>query len=277
MSAAGERELTYFLHIPKTAGTSLNEFLRRVEGPGRVATQLIWDDLAGGALPEGARVIGGHFGGLLPVWLNRWPRVLTVVRNPVARALSHINHVQRSPDHPLHRTADGLAIVEYCRHPLLRTTVDNLQARYLASLSFARAVVPRPGDAGGAFGSRSVAFEAALSALDPTAGLRGAAVRALDDLEAVGVCERFAATVRLFARVLGWQGEFPEPRLNTAAEGQKSVRDLAPEELAALAECNAIDLDVYRHAWARFRELCGRHGIDTDDAPAADPSRPAAA
>ncbi len=252
-------------------GASPHDFFRQAVGADRVATQLLWDQLTADPklISDRTRVIGGHFGGLLPVWLGRWPRVVTLLRNPIARALSHINHVQRSEPHPLYALAAGRSVIDYCRHPELRRSVDNLQARYLASLSFARAIVPRSDDGELPFGARSVAFEDALSSLDPAGGLRAAALRAIDDLDAVGVCERFGPTLRLFTRILGWDAEVHETRLNTAEKGQKSIRQLTAEEVAALGECNAIDLEVYRHAWRRFRALCEQHGIDAEESGAA--------
>ncbi|QVL33818.1 hypothetical protein KIH39_07900 [Telmatocola sphagniphila] len=81
---------------------------------------------------------------MLPLYLGYIPMMVTLLRDPISRALSHINHVQRDPNHPQHEAARNLSLLEYCRHPDLRRTIDNTQSRYLASLCFAEALMTRP-------------------------------------------------------------------------------------------------------------------------------------
>ena len=195
--------MIYFLHIPKTGGASVGAFLSAAAGPERVTQQMLWDDLAAAdyKLPDQTRVIYGHFGGLLPIWLGYWPRTLTILRDPVARALSHVNHIRRRDDHPLHAVAAPLSILEYCRHPLLRRTVDNFQSRYLASMSIARALMPavNPTPQPQPRGTISVRFEDALFSLDAAYGLEEEAVRTVDAMDAVGVNEAHGPSLQVFA------------------------------------------------------------------------------
>lgn len=265
MSATPPDELVYFLHIPKTAGTSLLRFISRAVGPDR-AVNVLWDHVVDGThgITERTRAVSGHLGGLFPLWLRRWPRVITVLRDPVARALSHVNHVQRDAAHPLHARAAGLSVEEYCAHPALRRTVDNFQSRYLASLSFADALLPEP-VAGRPFGVVSVAHENALYALDAGVDLLPAAIRAVDRVDAVGVCEALAPSQQLFARVLGWAAAADEQWENRAAEGQRTLAGLSDRERDTLARLNAIDAEVYRHARARFQQLCRQHGVELSE------------
>lgn len=266
MSGGVPGDLVYFFHIPKTSGTSLHHSLLRMCGEDVASSpHLLWDDLVNGRFePTGeTRVIAGHFGGFLPLWLKRWPRMVTILRDPMARALSHINHVRREPVHPLHAIAAGLGVEAYCEHPVLRKTVDNFQSRYLASLDFALALLPRPGisPAGEPQGSFSVRFEESLHALDQVTGLQEAAIRALDAIDAVGLCEAHATSLQLFAKALGWEAEVVEYALNHAS-GQRTLDDLSDAERAALSRLNEIDERVYAHAAGRFLREGRAYGLE---------------
>ena len=237
----------------------------RACGPEAVSPCLLWDDLVNGTyqLSEQTRILTGHFGGFLPLWLKRWPRIITILRNPLARALSHINHVQREQGHPLHALSAGLSVREYCEHPVLSRTVDNLQSRYLASLDFTLALMPRRPESA-AYGSVSVSFENALHSLDKESGLLDAAVRAVNAIDTVGICEAHGTSLRVFAAVLGWDGEIEEFAMNRAP-GQATLEDLSSAELDALTNLNLIDADVYCHAMGNLLRLCSEHGIELNE------------
>ena len=261
-------EVVYFLHIPKTSGTSLRESLVRVYGPEAAAPNLLWDDLVNGTyhLSERPRLITGHLGGFLPLFLNRWPRIVTMLRDPLARALSHINHVQREQGHPLHPLSAGLTVEQYCEHPVLRKTVDNFQSRYLASLDFALALKPRTPEFQDhdPYGSISVSFENAMYSLDKETGLLDGAIRAVNAIDAVGICEAHGTSLRVFGRVLGWDVEAVEVGLNRAA-GQRTLGDLSRAEMKTLTSLNLIDAQVYQHAIGKSYHLCSQHGIEVTE------------
>lgn len=260
-------ELVYFLHIPKTAGASMHKYLEHAFGPEHVSRPLLWDDIIHeqpDRVRDRWRVIVGHFGGLLPLWLGSWPQVITVLRDPLARALSHINHVKRDELHPLQHLAADLSIVEYCEHPQLSKTINNLQSRYLASLSFSSALAPEPAECGMTRppGSVSVRFEDALFSLDEGVDLRKCAMEALDKMTFVGICEEFAASLNGMSKVLGWSPPPPkEVRLNQAPSGQDVLDSLSSDEIDALGRCNSVDRAVYDAALRILAEICCSHGI----------------
>jgi hypothetical protein len=263
-------DLVYFLHIPKTSGSSVRTFLVKAFGEQRVA-HVIWDELVTNSrtITPDIRVVTGHLGGLLPLWVKRWPRIITMLRDPVARALSHINHVQRDVDHLLHRHAAGLGVIEYCAHPVLRKTVDNFQSRYLASLSFSRALVPPPADvaAGWPHGDRAIRFENALYAFDRPADLYDEAVQALGIIDATGLCEAHGASLELFVAVLGLDpGDgFTQAHDNVASGGLR-VEQLSRREVAALEQVTDVDRAVYAHARTLFADICRKKSIALDAA-----------
>lgn len=264
-------DLLYFLHIPKTSGTSLQKALEQAYGRECVTPTQIWDHLVSGKhlITDRTRVIVGHFGGLLPLWLNRWPRIITMLRDPIERALSHINHIQRSTGHPLHAHSVGLNVLEYCRHPVLIKTVSDFQARYLAVISFAAALVPGfhtrydlpPG------ARSAIQFEEALYSLENEIGLYDSANEAISRIDAVGICEAHTASLQLFGKLFDWkQSDVHESRLNTRNPGQHTVETLTDAELTELERLNAVDMRIYRVACVKFRERCRGRGIELEKA-----------
>jgi tetratricopeptide (TPR) repeat protein len=259
-SALGEQDedatpLIYFLHIPKTAGTSFYRFLVSAFGEARVSPQMLWDALpAYSSAAKNWKVWSGHFGGLLPFILRSWPRIITLLRDPTDRTLSHINHVQRDAGHPLHPYAQGLSILDYCRHPKLRRSVSNYQARFLASLSFALAIFKTPRDAARA--TSALAFEDALFSLDQQYDLLESAIRAMSEMDMVGIAEAHHRTLKLFARKFNVPAPIEPFYENKAGESQRQRTDLSAEELECIRELTEIDQLVYEHARKRFELDC---------------------
>jgi hypothetical protein len=246
-------DLIYFLHIPKTSGVSVHNYLRQAVGRNHLTDSVLWDDLLAGrsGLSEDTRIICGHFGGMLSLFLKKWPRILTMIRDPIARAVSHINHVQRAPEHPLHSAAKELSVYDYCRHPLLKRTVSNYQSRYLASMQLAWALhydatAPRP------FAAHATAFDNALFSLDESDGLQSAAMESLKRIDAVGIVEDHWKSLNLFAKTFNWPAPVDEAKLNLAAQNQWTVDRLKWKEHRILRDLNKVDLAVYKQACQVF-------------------------
>jgi hypothetical protein len=244
------KPVIYFFHIPKTSGTSFHRFLTGAFGEASVSPLRTWDDVLAYCGSGGNwRVWSGHFGGLLPFILPTWPRMVTILRDPVERAISFMNHVQRDTAHPYHAYAKGMGVLEYCRHPKLRRSVDNVQARYLASLSFALMVLRREGRG-------DEPFDAALFSMDPEHSLLDSAIRAISHMDMVGLCEAHRETLRLFARKFNVPGPVEPYSENRAGPSQLKKADLSREELECVQELAQIDQLVYEHARSRFERDC---------------------
>ncbi len=255
-------DLIYFLHIPKTSGASFHGFLVDVFGEDRVSPRiLIWDDFQDFFdVSKNWKVWVGHFGGFLPFMLPSWPRIVTLLRDPISRTISHINHVQRDARHPLHAYAEHLAVPEYCRHPKLRHTVENYQSRFLASLSIARAILKVEKNVVRA--PSALAFETSLYALDRGGDLLESALATVSEIDMVGIAEWHQQTMQLFASKFNITRSIPEAkRLNQAGNSQRRRETFSPREIAAIQEITEIDQLVYERASHLFRTECSRVGI----------------
>lgn len=124
----------YFLHIPKTAGTSLNHFLHTVFTKDKVCPPHLWHDILRYAPQDLTKykLFRGHFYAYLNTIVDIPLRGFVFLRDPVERALSHFSHVVRDPNHYFHSRAKDLRTFEaYLKDPLTRETVHNFQAKSL--------------------------------------------------------------------------------------------------------------------------------------------------
>lgn len=88
--AAEDDRLLLHIHIPKTGGTGFFDVLAATTGRDR-AWQVATKEITTGTIAQRAanlRLLGGHLTWAVVGAFPRLPRVLTVVRDPVERALS---------------------------------------------------------------------------------------------------------------------------------------------------------------------------------------------
>ena len=110
---AGAREALFFVHIPKCAGSSFRQVLKRWFG--RAAVFLDTHDpreleRAVERLGQPPRAIAGHMPFGLHAGLPVRPCYVSLVRHPLDRFVSVYGHARRSPDDPMHEAARSLDI-----------------------------------------------------------------------------------------------------------------------------------------------------------------------
>ena len=210
-----------FLHIPRTGGFTLKTILESIFGTQRTLLDAHFydpsaEDLAGLAVIEGhvrTRYFARRFG---PQWYRNG---MTMVREPIARAVSQVRHARARPDDKRHQL-----VASEVRDPSeLFSRVPlwfNLQTKLLAS---------RPHEA---------------DTLDDTA-LDDA--RAMLDRLAFGLTEEFAMSAALFVERFALE----LPRFGkTNASAPSGDEDLVSDEFRAAARANNL-IDARLHEYAR--------------------------
>ncbi|HSK16946.1 MAG TPA: sulfotransferase family 2 domain-containing protein [Gaiellaceae bacterium] len=224
-----------FLHIPKTAGSTLVSFLEREYGSGAVLDlyDSTFGDEATSLTPERlrrTRVVVGHFYFGVHEHLPRPCRYLTFLRDPVDRVVSHYRFVQRQPEHYLHETASTLSLSEYVRS-CGTAEPNNDQTRLLAGRKLAS------GDGGSS------------RAMLPVAK------RNLDRHAVVGLTEAFDASLLLMRRVFGWSRPFYVSR---NIGDRREVVD--PDTRGLILSHNELDAELYRYGRERFENEIREQG-----------------
>lgn len=234
-----------FLHIGKTAGSTLRQVLKRQFPSAQVMTirarrRPRTDTLADFArLPEldrmQPRLIMGHTVFGLHEGVPRPATYLTMLRDPVRLAHSQYHYVTRTPGHHHHDAIRGLTLEEYVESGI-SFEMDNSQTRAIA------------GDLGTPIG-------------ECTADMLERAKRNLDEYFSwFGLTERFDESILLLRRTFGWR----DVRYVSRNVSRSRV-ELTNAQRALLKRKNWLDLDLYEHA-GRLLEarIAGEDGFGTE-------------
>jgi|LakMenEpi03Aug12_release.lakeMendotaPanAssembly.Ray.scaffolds.fasta_scaffold675067_1 hypothetical protein len=124
----------YFLHIPKTAGTSVSNVLSQISvGKDlKMVGPILIDHLIEMPNWEESDLLAGHLG-LLP--LEYKFDYFTVLREPLQRLYSYYSHVKRDSFHYHHKIVDGerLDFLGYLLDDRFYNINFNMQTRYLST------------------------------------------------------------------------------------------------------------------------------------------------
>lgn len=90
-------DIVYYLHIPKTAGTSFIATLDSLFDYNSIYPEKVWHELLKKPPNDLGKykLIRGHFGyNVLPL-LHKKPIYLTMLRDPIERTISQYEHIRR--------------------------------------------------------------------------------------------------------------------------------------------------------------------------------------
>jgi hypothetical protein len=265
--ARPDKRTLLFLHIPKTAGTSVKRFLYHqlpaqaclLDPPHPEA--LVAADL------DRYRLVAGHLDFDFAGRFGRRPFVLTCLRHPIERALSAY-YYQRTPRLAIEIETIAPQIGEAAAHRI----IDDLRCvnRYGTLSAFLRAepdVARRT--MGNAQTEQLAGAEAAAAHAAQPDRLVAVACEHLRACDSVLLAERLPETFALIDD--GW-GERARTGLPTdnATPRRPALREHTAGELDALARLTALDLTLYRLA-VELIELGGPRGGAQAPFPAAPP------
>lgn len=227
--SADDRQPLVFVHIPKTAGTTLHKILAQQFRPSRT---LVTHDsrpaeiradaerVKAGAAPRYDLVMG-HLG-LGIHELRPGARYLSCIRRPVPRLVSHYHYARDTPNHYLYEQihAQKMDLVDYVSSGLSGEFVNGMTRTFAGVADFHGAVL---GDAD---------LERAK--------------RNIEELFLfVGTTEQFDAGLLVLQRILGAKTPYYIRRKVGRYQGEKKKPSEA--ELAEVAKLNELDEELYRH------------------------------
>jgi len=243
----------YFLHIPKTAGSTFTNILDQQFPSGQICPAQLWRDLL--RIPEAElaayRCFRGHFYAYLEGYLKQPLRCITFLRDPVERSLSHYAHIYREPGHYFHqRVHEQGDFLTFLRDPVMNPLIINYQTRALAidldPLAIAYSLSPGELDSLKLEQILETTFAQEISDDE----LLKRAKNQVDRCLFVGLMERFDESLSYIASILHWDYVPQNIRLNVSNERPQQV-NISPKEKALVLEQTHLDYELYAYARAQ--------------------------
>lgn len=232
-----------FLHIPKTAGTTLHRVIERQYPPERIHSfgahaQESVRRFKG--LPKSRRgeiqVLKGHMAFGLHKFLPQPSTYITLVRDPIERTISYYYHIVRNPTHYLHEEvmAQKMSLKDVLYNEMT-PDLDNGQTRLLS----------------GVWNDVPCGYCSADM-------LERAKRNIQDHFAVVGLVGEFDKTLILLMRVFGWKWRNSLCVKANVAPTRPHKEDLSQGALDVIEQYNELDLELYDFAQAVFEERIGQ-------------------
>ena len=221
-----------FVHIPKTAGSTLEQILLRQYRVAEMYPFIEGEDFKRATeLPLEQKTRYRLFQGHMPYGLHRYLKqpayYLTLLRNPVQTALSSYFYFEMGYRRDvLHQDVSGMVpTVADLKESKMRLMFDNLQTRHMSGKTWVK------------FGEcKEEMLEQAKTNLAHNC--------------AVGLVERFDETVLSLAHIFGWRAPY---YIKTNVSRTRLARDkIAPDVIEWLTEQNRFDVELYQYAQTLF-------------------------
>lgn len=242
-----EDDILYYLHIPKTAGTTLIESLKKHFPSDSILEPQSWKQLSHNMPNDFSnfRLVKGHFGYAVYRILPKKPVYITVLREPEEVVISHLKMLRRQQT-PRRRfnISENDTISELILRPVIKGLL-NPQAHWLVAdldvISLTKGLDLKLLDK---FLLEDQA-EFMLSHISDKKLLEIAKER-LSKFAFVGIVERFEESLFLLHYIMGWRPIRNIVQLNPTPT--KIEEELSKEAINLLKERTKVDKELYKFA-----------------------------
>ena len=246
-----EDDILYFLHIPKTAGTTLITILDSHFDLDSILVDHGWNELLQ-KMPldfSKIRLIRGHFGYGLYSLLPKKPVYITMLRNPVERTISDYYQTRRNQNPtPKGYLIRNTELSDVVKDPSKKQIFANNQVRHIAldlDIFSSTKEIDKDVLANFSYDSYAEFFLPGIS----NEKLLDTAKRHLSEFRFFGITERFEESLMLLCYTFGWRPIRNVIKQNVAI-GKPS--EFSKETIDSISECTKLDSELYRYAIKLF-------------------------
>lgn len=246
-----EDSVVIFMHVPKTAGTSLRhivqsqfqpnnvfEFYNLKTLPPKVRKGIEKYNNLSEAQQKAIKFVSGHVGFGLHEFLSRPCTYITVLRDPVERVISYYYFLLRN---------QNIIVKDKTLSEFVQTFggVHNSMTCYLSGLTLQAQLQDSSID----LKSQQFAQET----------LEKAKINLENHFKVVGFVDRFDETCILLKKILGWNIPAFYTRKNVA-KNSNVTREISPETLSLIHKFNQLDIQLYSYAREKFEDAIAQQG-----------------
>jgi hypothetical protein len=246
-----EADVLYFSHIPKTAGMTFRTIVEDHFHCHEICPATLDEHIASIPLEQlkQYRLFRGHLGFIDLPKLVPGKRLINVniLREPVARVISHYDYIRRTPTDPRYDSIKDISLEEFAEKLTLGKFGKNMQTYRVAKVA-----------------------QFNLNDLSPEETLE-LAKQSLDQFAFAGILEKFQDSLFLLSYIFGWK-PILNSRKENASKKPKTEAELSTQTLAVIREQTQLDQVLYQYAqeifdirFAQMKEaLTERYGSESE-------------
>jgi hypothetical protein len=233
-----EEEVLYYSHIPKTAGMTFRTIVEDQFPCHEICPATLNEQILNVPMEDMPRfrLFRGHLGYTNIHTLVPGKRIINVnvLREPVARVISHYDYIRRTPTDPRYDSIKDISLEDFAEKLTLGKLGKNMQTYHVAKVA---------------------RFH--LADLTPEETLE-VAKESLDQFAFVGILEKFQDSLFLLSYIFGWK-PILNSRKENASKKSKTGSDLPEGTLELIREQTQLDQVLYQYALEiyeqRFTEM----------------------
>ena len=235
-----------FLHIPKTAGTTLNQILDReyknkysfyIE----IERKKLFEEFQSDLTNKDINLLRGHFEFGIHLIVKSPAYYLTFLRNPVDRVISEYYYILSKSNHPYHAKLknEKVNLDEFVK---LYNHINNLQVKKISGTNF------------------SQHFDNIELTLYEESILETAKRNLENYFPVVGLTEHFDESLLLLRKEFGWDWPYYEKKNVTVKP--KKFEEIPLSIIEIIKEKNQLDIELYEYAKQLFNNKVEAYGVD---------------
>ncbi len=248
-----DKDLLYYLHIPKTAGMSFTDVLKAHFKADESSFLEYIGDLVNRppSSMDKLKAISGHHFYNIDTFTHRVPVYITMLRDPVERTISYYAFIRRIPENRSHPIVKSMSLLEFVTDKRTQHLYVNAQTRFLAAdpntVEMAKNLKHNPEEPFELF--EQMQLYAPTGYHDPV--LLSRAQARLQKFAFVGLAEQFDQSVELLCYTFGWPVP-PAPRVLNVSPNRPAPDAIPQEVIDIIHENTRLDAALYETGKAIF-------------------------